>query len=1212
MMPLEENSILNRLNTNHKNGSQNQKFGSSSWHNKHVYPNKYCDMENAVDTCINASIVEPDKDKHNDCLLEREACYLSILDNIEDSVFSIDQDLRILTANKVFRERTFVITGMDVLPGTLLDDVVGRNQHVIDEWANLLKKALTGKTFKIETKFEAGGKVFYREASFTPIRLGDSIIGATCYSKDITNIKLQQEAFREKEELFRKLLENSRDGIVMVGVHGGLKYISPSVKRILGYSQEEVPEFWEMIHPDDRPRLKSLTDELEPRCGESAKVTCRVLTKQKTVRWIHCIFTNMLHEPSIMAFVGNYEDITERHELEVALEDVVHDLMDADERQTSIINSLGAKIALLNHEGIIVEVNEAWKQFAIHNRFNSKNYGLGDNYIEVCEKAGRNGDKTACEVAKAIREVLAGSLPQFTIEYACHSPEEKRWFNLTVYPLYRSYSSGVVVHHYDITERVLADIDLAFNRRNRDALINSTKDLMWSIDKQMRLITANHAFISSVKNNTGTLLAPGDKIIRPENSSEEETSYWVDRYNRVLSGEQFTEVIHGEQPKEYWLDISFNPILENEKVIGAACYSRDVTDQKMADQRLRQNQAMMAEAECIAHIGCWELDLVDRQNINANPLRWSDEVSRIFGYQPGEYEVTNENFFKAVHPEDREPIRQAMSNALEKNANYSIQHRIIRPDGEIRWVQEEAKLFLSEKTGEALKLVGTVLDITDRKYAEESLRLINERYELVTKATNDAIWDWNIQTGEIYWSEGYEILFGHSKANQRISIEASTQHIHPEDVQRVWASVMAEVINPTSHFWQSEYRYFKSDGSIAYVYDRGYIVCDEAGKAVRMVGAMQDITAQKLAEESLHKSEANLRTVFDHADRAYILLNKEFEILSYNSVASEWAKLAYNAEFKEGVSLISLMDADKQAEARSTLEKVLAGAIFQHEVCFPIPSGTERWFTVRRYPVRNKDGQILGVCIATKDCTRRKNFEIERDRLTNELLQRNKDLEQYAYIVSHNLRAPVANIIGFVDALLNMDLDENEKQDMMHGLDVSIKRLDSVIVDLNGILQVKNTISLQKETVNFSSIVHDILLSISHEVEKTQVIVHTNFEQVEEMLSQKSFLYSIFYNLITNSIKYRKPCVAPVIEVKSHKTENKIALLFTDNGLGIDLEKNQEQVFGLYKRFHPSLADGKGMGLFMVKTQVENLGGKISVESKVNIGTTFTISFEDT
>jgi signal transduction histidine kinase len=112
------------------------------------------------------------------------------------------------------------------------------------------------------------------------------------------------------------------------------------------------------------------------------------------------------------------------------------------------------------------------------------------------------------------------------------------------------------------------------------------------------------------------------------------------------------------------------------------------------------------------------------------------------------------------------------------------------------------------------------------------------------------------------------------------------------------------------------------------------------------------------------------------------------------------------------------------------------------------------------------------------------------------------------------------------------------------------------------------------------------------------------------MLTLKSYMQSIFYNLISNSVKYRQPNLAPVIEIKSRKRQNKIELSFRDNCMGIDLTKNGDQVFGLYKRFHTNEIQGKGIGLFMVKTQVEAIGGTISVHSEVNKGTEFKIEFD--
>jgi signal transduction histidine kinase len=191
-----------------------------------------------------------------------------------------------------------------------------------------------------------------------------------------------------------------------------------------------------------------------------------------------------------------------------------------------------------------------------------------------------------------------------------------------------------------------------------------------------------------------------------------------------------------------------------------------------------------------------------------------------------------------------------------------------------------------------------------------------------------------------------------------------------------------------------------------------------------------------------------------------------------------------------------------------------------------------------------------------------------------------------------------------------MDLEREEEKQMTCELITTVKQLDMVIKDLNFVLQIKQGINEKKQIVSFPKLLGNIQLSIDHLIRKEQVIFTTDFSQAEKMLTLKSYLHSIFFNLISNSIKYRQPQITPVIEIKSSITENKIILLFKDNGLGIDLEKKGGQVFGLYKRFH-SHVEGKGMGLYMVKTQVEALGGKISVKSEVKKGTEFIIEFEN-
>lgn len=272
--------------------------------------------------------------------------------------------------------------------------------------------------------------------------------------------------------------------------------------------------------------------------------------------------------------------------------------------------------------------------------------------------------------------------------------------------------------------------------------------------------------------------------------------------------------------------------------------------------------------------------------------------------------------------------------------------------------------------------------------------------------------------------------------------------------------------------------------------------------------------------------------------------------------------------------------------------------------------GTLKYLVAETASTFDDKGNVRRINGFIRDISKSVDADLKEKLITADLMQRNKDLEQFAYIISHNLRGPVANITGLSDAILEKNLNEDEKEVFIGAISSSIKKLDNVILDLNNIIQVKNNINENKNNIYFSQVVDEVLSSIDASVEQNKVSIACNFDEVPGLITLKSYIHSIFYNLITNSIKFRKEDTPPVIEIKSYREDDKTILVFKDNGIGINMEKKGHHAFGLYKRFHPEHAEGKGMGLFMVKTQVEALGGKISLQSEVNKGSEFKIEFD--
>ncbi|WP_179415988.1 ATP-binding protein [Mucilaginibacter sp. E4BP6] len=363
-------------------------------------------------------------------------------------------------------------------------------------------------------------------------------------------------------------------------------------------------------------------------------------------------------------------------------------------------------------------------------------------------------------------------------------------------------------------------------------------------------------------------------------------------------------------------------------------------------------------------------------------------------------------------------------------------------------------------------------------------------------------------------------------------------------------------------------------------------------------------------DEALKKSEANLRTIFDNTDSAYILFGTDLQILSFNLLAQQYSEENNKKSLAIGKYINEYFSAERWPQIMEMLKKLSKGETISYELSIAGNNGVTKWHQVRWLNVKNSGNKNWGFILENKDITEIKTATLERDRITNDLTQHNRDLEQFTYIISHNLRAPVANILGLTNILKDhgQGMDAETQQEVIDRIFTSTKNIDTTIKDLNQILQTRKPVGSKKEKIEFESMVDAVKTSLRNTIALEKVKIDCDFTSVASIFTTRSYLYSIFYNLTSNSIKYRKADVAPLISITSKKVDDKIELHFKDNGKGIDLDKNAEDVFGLYKRFDTSV-EGKGMGLFMVKTQVSALGGSINVESKLGEGTEFILQF---
>lgn len=518
-------------------------------------------------------------------------------------------------------------------------------------------------------------------------------------------------------------------------------------------------------------------------------------------------------------------------------------------------------------------------------------------------------------------------------------------------------------------------------------------------------------------------------------------------------------------------------------------------------------------------------------------------------------------------------------------------------------------------SGIIFKIILTKDDFQNRKILEklqktnEDIKDSNERYDIVAKATSDTIWDWKIQEDSFIWNKGIQSVFGYSKEDVGKTSKWWFDRIHPEDSIKMSIKLYSFIEQKTEK-WQDEYRFKCADGTYKYVFDRGFLVKDEDGNAIRMIGAIQDVTKQKEEEQRLKL----LETVITQTKDAVIITESEKQsktipkIVFVNPAFTEMT--GYQSSEVIGKTPIVFMGRKSVKNDIGNLSKAMKGREeFNFETLNHTKSGEEYWVNFSMIPITNQEGEHSHWISIQRDITEEKKQEKEKEQLIRELTQNNKDLKQFSYITSHNLRAPLSNLTGLLNLMHEIPVENDELREIINGFSTSTNLLNETINDLVKVVIIKDNPSINKEEVLIKDVFENVFNQLSYLISLHKPILKMELEKVSILNINKAYLESILLNLFTNAIKYRSPKRTLRIFVSSKEVGNQIVLVFKDNGIGIDLERNGDKIFGLYQRFH-NYSDSKGLGLYLVKSQVESMGGTISLESEVDKGTTFTITFK--
>jgi PAS domain S-box-containing protein len=369
----------------------------------------------------------------------------------------------------------------------------------------------------------------------------------------------------------------------------------------------------------------------------------------------------------------------------------------------------------------------------------------------------------------------------------------------------------------------------------------------------------------------------------------------------------------------------------------------------------------------------------------------------------------------------------------------------------------------------------------------------------------------------------------------------------------------------------------------------------------------KEIESRKLAESEARHHEQRLQLAIRSAniglwnwdlDTRDVYLSKEWcEILNVGS-----------SELPSNMNLFDLIHPEDLEATRLAFNDNLEGRKRKemHQVRLLRPDGSSIYVLISFRAIHNDEGvakKLFGVVINIDDI---KLKEYELLKLSEELMHSNNELKKFAYITSHNLRGPIVNISSLMNMIDKADLN-SDNTEIIDKIESSVLRLNKVLDDLIEIVSHQKPEAKKFSNIDFKKELDGVLQSIEHQVQESKASIISDFK-VANVNYPKDYLESILLNLLTNAIKYRSEERPLIIHIHTTEDEQSIYLTIEDNGQGIDLDKNSSKIFGLYQRFHKGI-EGKGMGLFIIKSHIESLKGSINVKSIPNTGTIFTVRF---
>ncbi len=621
---------------------------------------------------------------------------------------------------------------------------------------------------------------------------------------------------------------------------------------------------------------------------------------------------------------------------------------------------------------------------------------------------------------------------------------------------------------------------------------------------------------------------------------------------------------------------------------------------KKNEEELKWIQMNLTEAQRVANLGSWERD------IETGLTYWSDEFFRICGLDPGAVTPSPELASEIIHEEDRKMVEQAIEMTISTGEAYSLETRIVLPDGNVRHVLSKGEIIHNE-ANEPHKLIGSYLDITQRIVAQQALKDSEEKYRNLAESAPYGI----VVHGD------YRVMYANNEAGKILDVENADallgrnvmDIVHPdfvdivrERIEKIYASdVKLDAVE--EKFYTFNKRLIDVEVSVSSITFNGH-------PAAQVI--FRDISRHKKDEDAIRKLSSAVEK-----SPASVTITDANGIIEY--VNPRFCEVTGYSQEEIIGQTHSMLNSGKHDEEfyQNLWNTIKAGEVWQGEVYNKKKSGEFFWAEESISSLKSASGEITHYVALYQDITGRKLMEEELIRAKEKAEGLNKVKSNFLATMSHELRTPLNGILGFAEILSDIIEDKDQKE-MADIINQSGKRLlDTLNSILNLSAMESNQLQFRSKETDARQVILDVKKLYIANANKKKIYLVTDFKTPYTVVNtDERFLRQVCNNLLNNAIKYtNNGGVIIEVDEEEYKDKHWLSIKFVDSGIGIS-EKNLTLVFDEFRQISEGYNrefEGSGLGLHICKRYVDAMGGEIDVTSKLGEGSTFfiRIPFED-